>query len=53
MTDLFFCSEEVDYTFSYLEYINDLTNSCLKNSDSKIRDPIYLTMTMRELELNL
>lgn len=52
MNELFFCSEEPDYKFSYLKYIDELTESTNKK-ESKIREPIFLGMNLRELELDL
>lgn len=53
MSDLFFSSEETNYNFSYLDYINEMSTNVQRNANSKIRDPIFLTMTLRDLELDL
>lgn len=53
MSSLFFCSERVDYRFSYLTYINELSNNCEKPEDSLVRKSIHLSMTLKDLELDL
>jgi hypothetical protein len=53
MTDLFFCSEAIDYRFSYINYINELSKNCEQNENNLVRKSIHLTINLKDLELDL